>query len=76
MAKEVLTLMVREAGASVREISELTGLDSSSVSRRYDAARGKLATDTKLLYVKYLVEKEIAKRIAAGCGPTTTLAVL
>ena len=37
-AKEVMIVAGRCLGATVRELSEITGLNSSNVSRRYDAA--------------------------------------
>src|SRR5262245_58030162 len=36
MAKEVLILIARSAGATTSELSILTGIDTSSVSRRHD----------------------------------------
>ncbi len=41
-AKEVLILAGRHAGASVKTLSELSGLNASTISRRNDAARLKL----------------------------------
>ena len=41
-AKEALIVGGRELGASLRLLSEIIGLDDSTVSRRYDAARRKL----------------------------------
>jgi REP element-mobilizing transposase RayT len=38
-AKEVLIVAGRELGASFRTLSDITGLDDSTVSRRYDRAR-------------------------------------
>jgi hypothetical protein len=42
MAKELLIMTGRQLGASVKLLSEVTGLSSGSVSRRYDAARSKV----------------------------------
>ena len=64
LAKEVLILIGREQGASVIELSFITGLDTSNVSRRCDAARLKLETDRKLAYAKTQVEKLYHSNIA------------
>lgn len=48
LAKEVLVLTGRELGASNRVLSEVTGLSSGSVSRRYDAARLKMRGSQEL----------------------------
>jgi hypothetical protein len=37
-AKEALIVAGRQLGATVRELSEITGINSSNISRRYDAA--------------------------------------
>ena len=55
MAKEALILTGREAGASTTELSVITGIDSSSVSRRYDSARQKVQRNKKLAFAKELV---------------------
>jgi hypothetical protein len=64
LAKEVIILIGRELGASVTELSGITGLDTSNVSRRYDAAKRKLEKDTKLSYAKSVVAKKYYERIA------------
>ncbi|MEQ1921926.1 MAG: transposase [Pyrinomonadaceae bacterium] len=64
MAKEVLIITGREAGASFTQLAEITGLDSSNVSRRYDAAKLGLDTDTKLAYAKTLMEQKYREKIA------------
>lgn len=38
-------------------LADIMAVDSSNVSRRADAARSKLASDSKLRYAKDLVEK-------------------
>jgi hypothetical protein len=63
-AKELLILIGREAGATVHVLSEITGLDQSSVTRRCDTARQRLGSDTKMLYAKELIELEYIKNIA------------
>ena len=55
MAKDVLILTGREAGASTTALSVITGLDSSSVSRRYDSALQKTQRNRKLAFAKELV---------------------
>ena len=47
-AKELLILTGRQAGANGKRLSELTGLDPSTVSRRYDAAMLRLSHDKQL----------------------------
>jgi hypothetical protein len=56
MAKELVILIGRDAGAKVEELAKMTGLDPSSVSRRYDVARDRFRSDRKMSYAKALVE--------------------
>ena len=60
----IAILSLRERGAGVAELSLIAGLDTSNISRRYDAARQKLKTDRKLAYAKDLVEKKYQAKIA------------
>ena len=64
LAKEVLILIGREQGAGVAELSLISGLDTSNISRRYDAAQQNLKTDRKLAYAKDLVKKNYHTEIA------------
>lgn len=48
LAKEILVLTGRELGANNSLLSEITGLSSGSVSRRYDAARLKMRGSQEL----------------------------
>ena len=64
MAKEVLILAGRNAGASVTQLSEIVGLDISTVSRRYETALRKLRINSKLAYARDLVERGYSGRIA------------
>ena len=64
MAKEVLILTGRDAGASVTQLSEITGLDTSTVSRRHDTAKMNLAIDSKLAYAAKLVQETYNAKIA------------
>ena len=64
LAKEVMIMFGREVGASVTDLSDITDLDTSNVSRRFDAARERVETDAKLAYAKGLVEREYRARIA------------
>jgi REP element-mobilizing transposase RayT len=64
MAKELITITGRDAGASFPELSKLTGLDASTVSRRYEAARKRVRTDAKLASAKELVAKRYRENIA------------
>ena len=63
MAKEVLILTGRQTGASFPQLANLTGLDPSTVSRRYEAANRKARTDAKLAYAKDLVAKKYREKI-------------
>ena len=47
-----------------RQLSLITGLDTSNVSRRCDAARLKLETNRKLNYAKAQVEKIYLAKLA------------
>jgi putative transposase len=44
-AREMLVLVGCQLGASLKALSEITGLSSSTVSRRHDAARSKMRED-------------------------------
>jgi hypothetical protein len=47
-AKERLILVGRRAGASVKQLSEITGISGASVSRRYDAERRKVRENQEI----------------------------
>ena len=64
MAKELLILTGREAGAGFTELSAMTGIDSSNISRRYDAAKQSTESDPKHAYAKRLVGEKYRERIA------------
>lgn len=64
MAKEVLVVIGRDAGATVVQLSEITGLDTSSVSRGYEAAKQKAERNHKLAYARSLVERQYHDNIA------------
>jgi hypothetical protein len=64
LAKEVLIMIGREVGASITDLSNITDLDTSNVSRRYDAAKKKANADRMLAYAKELVAREYHARIA------------
>jgi len=64
LAKEVLILVGRDLGAGVSELSRISGLDTSNLSRRCDVARQKLQTDRKLAYAKTRAEKLYFSNIA------------
>ncbi len=57
-AKEALILIGRQAGASVKLLSELTGLSSSAVSCRHDAARRRMREPGELRKVVKKIEKQ------------------
>jgi len=60
-AKEMLILIGRQAGASVKTLSEITGISSSAVSRRHDAAKSKLRTDRELSKLAEKIESHYWK---------------
>ena len=64
-AKELLIPIGREAGGSFPELSKLNGLEASTVSCRYEAAKRKLRIDTKLAFAKGPRRKEISRKY---CG--------
>jgi DNA-directed RNA polymerase specialized sigma24 family protein len=47
-AKEVLILSGRRLGASLAEMSDLLGINASTVSRRYDSAKRRIADDDRM----------------------------
>lgn len=63
-AKEALILVGRKAGASVKMLSELTGISSSAVCRRYDAAKSKMRRNRELSKVAEKIETHYWK----GCN--------
>lgn len=48
IAKEMLVLTGRQAGASLKILSEITGISSSTISRRHDAAKFKVNNNEEL----------------------------
>ena len=52
------------SGATITELSEIVGLDQSNASRRCDAARRKLQTNSDFAAAKRLVEQSYRARIA------------
>jgi hypothetical protein len=53
-AKEALIAAARSSGANTRELSALTGLNTSNISRRYDSATRRIQEDDKF---RKLVDK-------------------
>jgi putative transposase len=64
MAKEVLIVTGQKAGASLADISSIIDLDTSTVSRRNDAARQSVDLNSKLAFAIKLVEQEYHAKIA------------
>ena len=60
-AKEMVILIGRQAGASVKTLSEITGISSSAVSRRHDAAKSKLREDRELRKLAEKIESHYWK---------------
>jgi len=48
IAKEMFVLAGRQAGASLKILSEITGISSSTISRRHDAAKFKINNNEEL----------------------------
>lgn len=61
MAKDILILTATDLGATVTELARIINIDSTNVGRRADAARAKLATDSKLKYARELVERRYSE---------------
>jgi hypothetical protein len=64
MAKEVLILTGVEAGATLSDLSSIIDLDTSTTSRRNDAAKEKLEIDSMTAFAKERVTNEYHARIA------------
>ena len=68
--KEVLIMSARRLGASLAEISDLLSINASTVSRRRDAAKSRMAVDRKMaeqvenVVTKYRAIKSGSGRIA------------
>jgi hypothetical protein len=62
IAKDLLILLAKARGAGLLELSEIIGIDTSSVSRSYDRASQSMGSNARLRYAKSLVEKEYDKR--------------
>ena len=60
MAKGLFILIARDLGAKLSELSEITGLDTSGVSRRYEAARSAVLSDAKFHFAKQQIDKTYA----------------
>jgi len=57
-AKEIMILVGRRQGASVRQLADLVGISISGVSRRHDAARRKVQEDQAVKLITEQIEKE------------------
>lgn len=63
-AKEAFILVGKELGASITELSKFVGIDQSNASRRHDAARLKIRTNTDFASAKQKVEETYRVTIA------------
>jgi len=63
-AKEAFILIGNESGATITELSKIVGVDQSSASRRYDAARLKIRTNIDFASAKQKAEESYRARIA------------
>lgn len=64
MAKEIFILIGVEAGATLTQLSGIIDLDTSTTSRRNDAAKEKLTLDNKTAFAKNRVAIEYRAKIA------------
>jgi len=62
-AKEALILIGRQAGATMKQLSELTGLSSSAVSCRHDAAQSRVREQGAMRELMERIEKQYRRRI-------------
>jgi putative transposase len=62
-AKEALILIGLEVGAKMSALSEITGMNSSSVSRRHDAAKRKLRVSTDMRKLMSMIESQYRKSV-------------
>jgi len=62
-AKEALILIGRQAGATMKQLSELTGLSSSAVSCRHDAAQSRVREPGAMRELMERIEKQYRRRI-------------
>jgi hypothetical protein len=59
--KEAMVFAGRRAGFSNSHLARLTGLDDSSVSRRWDSARRKIGTSRELKHLTDKISRELAR---------------
>ena len=64
MAKEVFILIGKDAGASLTQLSVIVGLDTSTVSRRYESAIQNSKKNSKMAYACHLVKSHYDASIA------------
>src|SRR5439155_9836311 len=62
-AKEALILIGRQAGATMKQLAELTGLSSSAVSCRHDAAQSRVREQGAMRELIERIEKQYRRRI-------------
>jgi putative transposase len=58
IAKEMLVLTGRQAGASLKILSEITGISSSTISRRHDAAKLKVENNEELKQLAIKIKEQ------------------
>jgi hypothetical protein len=63
-AKEALIVIGRQAGASVKLLSELTGLSASTVGRRYDAGNRRMRDNPEMNKLLKKIESEYWKSLS------------
>ena len=61
-AKELFVLTGREMGASLKVLSEITGMSSSTVSRRNDAAKVKVQENKEASRLAAMIIKQCRQR--------------
>jgi hypothetical protein len=57
-AKEILIVSGRELGASIKELAEIIGLSTGSVSKRYDTAKIKMCDNGEIRKLVSRVKRE------------------
>jgi REP element-mobilizing transposase RayT len=63
-AKELFVLTGRQSGASLRILSEITGISSSTISRRHDAAKFKVNNNEELKKLAANIKQQYDRSLA------------
>ena len=63
IAKEMLVLAGRQAGASLKMLSDIVGISSSTISRRHDAAKFKVNNNKELKKLAANIKEQYHRRL-------------